>query len=82
MYPSLQTLRRRPLNNLGIIFNCFIYLKAIEAMDDWVVCIHNVVSRIQSKTKRVMDRSDPDVQVFAETAKCIFVLENVELDDS
>ena len=72
----------QPLIHLGIIFNCFIYLKAIEAMDDWVVCIQKVVSGIQSKTKRVMDRSDPDVQVFAETAKCIFELENVDLDDS
>ena len=72
----------QPLIHLGIIFNCFIYLKAIEAVEDWAVCIQNVVSNIQSKAKQKMGRSKPDEQVFWETAKCIFELENVNLDDT
>lgn len=51
-------------------------------MDDWIACIRRVMSTLQSKTKRVMERSDPDVRVFAKTAQCIFGLENVDLDDS
>lgn len=72
----------QPLIQLGIMFNCFIYLKAVEAMDDWIACIRRVMNTVQSKTKRVMERSDPDVRVFAKTAHCIFGLENVDLDDS
>lgn len=51
-------------------------------MDDWIACIRRVMNTMQSKTKRVMERSDPDVRVFAKTAHCIFGLENVDLDDS
>lgn len=72
----------QPLIQLGIVFNCFIYLMAVEAMDDWIACVRRVISTLQSKTKRIMERSDPDVQVFSKTAKCIFDLENMDLDDS
>ncbi|XP_062579234.1 uncharacterized protein LOC134241172 [Saccostrea cucullata] len=70
------------LIQLGIIFNCFIYLRAIEAVDQWIACIKNTITTIQSRSKRVFERSDPDVQVFAKTAKCIFDLEEVDLDES
>ncbi|XP_048764539.2 uncharacterized protein LOC125672347 isoform X2 [Ostrea edulis] len=71
-----------PLIQLGIMFNCFIYLRAIEAVEDWIPCIQNVASAIQSKKKRVMERNDPDVIIFAKMAKCIFDLEDVDLDES
>ncbi|XP_056018425.1 uncharacterized protein LOC125672350 isoform X2 [Ostrea edulis] len=71
-----------PLIQLGIMFNCFIYLRAIEAVEDWIPRIQNVASAIQSKRKRVMERNDPDVILFAKMAKCIFDLEDVDLDES
>ncbi|XP_048759383.2 uncharacterized protein LOC125668981 [Ostrea edulis] len=72
----------QPLIQLSIMFNCFIYLRAIEAVDDWIPCIQNVASAIQSKKKRVMERNDPDVIILAKMAKCIFDLEEVDLDES
>ena len=71
----------QPLIELGISFNCFMYLKAIEATDDWIADIGNLVTSIQSKVKRVAERSDSDIQVFMDTARSIFELENVNLDD-
>jgi hypothetical protein len=70
------------LIQLGIMFSCFIYLRAIEAIDDWIPCIQKVVSAIQSKRKRVMERNDPDVILFSKVAKCVFDLEEVDLDES
>ncbi|XP_056018429.1 uncharacterized protein LOC130054076 [Ostrea edulis] len=72
----------QPLIQLGIMFNCFIYLRAIEAVDDWIPYIQNVLSAIQSKRKRVMERNDPDVIIFAKMAKCIFDLEDMDVDES
>ncbi|XP_061187066.1 uncharacterized protein LOC133195224 [Saccostrea echinata] len=70
------------LIQLGIIFNCFIYLRAIEAIDDWNPCIQHVKSKIQSKIKRVAQRTDQSVHVFAKTADCIFNLQEVDFDES
>lgn len=70
------------LIQLGIMFNCFIYLNAIQAIEDWIPRIQRVKSTVQSKSKRMFERNDPDVEVFAKTVKCIFDLENVNLDDS
>ncbi|XP_048760860.2 uncharacterized protein LOC125670011 isoform X2 [Ostrea edulis] len=70
------------LIQLGIMFNCFIYLRAIEAVDDWIPCIQNVLSAIQSKKKRVMERNDLDVIIFAKMARCMFELEAVDFDES
>lgn len=72
----------QPLIYLGIMFQCFIYLKAIGNKDSWITCIQRVVSNIQSKTKQVMERKDPDIRVFVETAKCIFQVETMDLDSS
>ncbi|XP_065921941.1 uncharacterized protein [Magallana gigas] len=70
------------LIQLGIMFNCFIYLNAIQALDVWIPRIRRVMDIIQSKSKRMLERNDPDVEVFVKTAQCIFGLENVDLDDS
>lgn len=72
----------QPMIQLGIIFNCFIYLNAIEAKDDWIPRIRHVMRTMQSKTKKVLESNEPDVQVFAKTVKCILDLENVDLDNS
>ncbi|XP_078318841.1 uncharacterized protein LOC111119242 [Crassostrea virginica] len=72
----------QPLISLGIVFNCFIYLKAIEAKGDWIEWIHDVESRIQSKMKQTMERKDPDVQIYVKTLKCIFDLRDVHMDNS
>lgn len=72
----------QPLLNLGIVFNCFIYLKAIEAKDDWILWIHDVECSIQSKMRQTMERKDPDVQIFVKTVKCIFDLRDVHMDNS
>lgn len=72
----------QPLISLGIVFKCFIYLKAIEAKGDWIEWIHDVESRIQSKMKRTMERKDPDVQIYVKTIKCIFELRDVNMDNS
>lgn len=71
----------QPLVELGISFNCFMYLKAIEATGNWIANIGNLVTSIQSKVKRVAEQSDPDIEVFMDTARSIFKLENVNLDD-
>lgn len=42
----------QPLIQLGIIFNCFIYLNAVDAKDDWIPRIRHVMSTMQSKTDR------------------------------
>jgi hypothetical protein len=70
------------LIQLGIMFSCFIYLRAIETIEDWIPCIQKVVSAIQSKKKHVMERHDPDVILFSKVAKCISDLKDVDLDES
>lgn len=72
----------QPLIQLGIMFNCFIYLNAIQATEVWIPRIQRVMSTMQSKSKQMLERNDPDLKVFAKTVKCIFDLENVALDDS
>lgn len=72
----------QPLIRLGIVFNCFIFLEAIKAKNDWVSCIRRVESTIQSKYKRGLENGDSDVRVFVKTAKCIFDLDKKNLDYS
>lgn len=72
----------QPLIQLGIIFNCFIYLNAVDAKDDWIPRIRHVMSTMQSKTKGVLETNEQDIQVFARTVKCIFDLEKVDFDNS
>nr|XP_022314940.1 uncharacterized protein LOC111119241 isoform X2 [Crassostrea virginica] len=72
----------QPLMNLGIVFNCFIYLKVIEAKDDWIEWIHDVKCSLQSKMKQTMEKENPDVQIFVKTVKCIFDIKDVNMDNS
>lgn len=71
-----------PLIELGIVFSCFIYLHAIESREEWIPCIQRVITSKKSIIKRVTDKHDPDIKVFAKTANCIFELEKMELDKS